>query len=527
MPAQVEAGLAAPHIALHSHSRLPTITLGLLSGILLALAFPKFGHPAVAWVALVPWMIGLARCQAQRPGDPRQPVWSGLAMGATYFAGTLYWIPDVLITFGGLNPVLAVPVGALLVAYLAVFPLLASWLTAGVVRSYGLVGLWFAPIAWVTAEWLRGWVLTGFPWVTLGSSQMPWLPLVQAASLFGILSVTAHIVLVNAAVALVLLDRSRFVRSALTVALITLAMAGWGQWRIRGHDASPAGPRLKVALIQGNVRQDQKWDAESRTAIFERYLRLSRDGAMQGAELIIWPESATPFFFEEHVDGASIRALARETGTWFLFGSDQIERGPNARYFNAAYLVGPDGQTAGVYRKQHLVPFGEYVPFKRLLFFVAPLVEAVADFSPGTEPAVMRVNGHPLSTAICYEVIFSGLSRAAVNAGSQLLTTVTNDAWYGTTSAPWQHFDLAAVRAVEFGRYLVRSANTGVSGVVDPVGRVLARSRLFEADVIVRDVPLRDTRTLYSKIGDSFAWACAACCAVVTFGRRGRFRVHR
>jgi apolipoprotein N-acyltransferase len=177
-------------------------------------------------------------------------------------------------------------------------------------------------------------------------------------------------------------------------------------------------------------------------------------------------------------------------------------------------MVGPDGSTDGVYRKLHLVPFGEYVPLQRLLFFAAPLVEAVGAFSPGDEAVLLPIKGHLVSTAICYEVVYPGLVRRFVAAGSELLTTITNDAWFGRTSAPYQHFAQASMRAVETGRYLVRAANTGISGVVDPYGRVLASSAIFEPAVIVGEVRFLETSTFYARHGDVFAYASV----IVTLG---------
>jgi apolipoprotein N-acyltransferase len=227
--------------------------------------------------------------------------------------------------------------------------------------------------------------------------------------------------------------------------------------------------------------------------------------------LIVWPESATPFLFEEEPAGrAAVLDLARETSAWVLLGSDQIERGRPARYYNVAFLVGPDGRQAGVYRKMHLVPFGEYVPLRSLLFFAAPLVDSVGDFGVGESVTVLPVDGHPVTTVICYESVFPYLARAAVEGGSQLLTAITNDAWYGWSSAPFQHYEQGRLRAIEFGRYFVRSANTGISAIVDPYGRVLASSGLFETTVLRADVRLLTGRTLYARIGDSLAWACVA-----------------
>ena len=170
-------------------------------------------------------------------------------------------------------------------------------------------------------------------------------------------------------------------------------------------------------------------------------------------------------------------------------------------------MLDPTGAVAAVYRKIQLVPFGEYVPLRALLFFVQPLVEAVSDFTPGERVTMLPVGEHMASTAICYEVVYPHLMRQAVLEGSELLTTITNDAWYGDSSAPYQHFELASMRAIEQGRYLARAANTGISGVIDPYGRAVAKTRVFEEDVVVAEVRFLQARTLYATIGDVVAQA--------------------
>jgi apolipoprotein N-acyltransferase len=252
---------------------------------------------------------------------------------------------------------------------------------------------------------------------------------------------------------------------------------------------------------------------------------MTRDVVRRGAEYVLWPESSTPFMFEEDDAGeAAVRALAREVGVPILLGSDQIVRDGIPRMYNAAFLVTGEGETAAVYRKIHLVPFGEYIPMKNWLTFVSPLVDSLAEFAPGDSMVMIPVGSHLTSTAICYEVVYPSLVRQAVEGGSQLLTTITNDGWYGQSSAPYQHFALASMRAIEQGRYLVRAANTGISGVVDPYGRVVQRSAIFEQVGVVEDVRLLTGRTIYSLVGDAVAYVAMAltAAALITVGRRRR-----
>jgi apolipoprotein N-acyltransferase len=192
-----------------------------------------------------------------------------------------------------------------------------------------------------------------------------------------------------------------------------------------------------------------------------------------------------------------------------VVGSDQIVRGQPTRYFNSAFMIRPDGETGAVYRKMHLVPFGEYVPLKSVLFFAAPLVEAVSDFTAGDALSLLPVRGRFMSTSICYEIVYPDLVRQSVNAGSDLLTTITNDAWFGASSAPYQHFEQASMRAIENGRYLVRAANTGISGIVDPYGRVVVKTSVFTPAVVVGQARFLRGRTIYGRIGDVFAYASA------------------
>jgi apolipoprotein N-acyltransferase len=444
-----------------------------------------------------------------------------------YFAGTLYWIAEVMRTYGGLNEAVAILVTLALVAYLALYPGLFAVIVGWLAERAGPRAVLIAPGVWVATEFGRGWVLGGFPWVLLGYSQATVLPIAQLASVCGVYGLSALVSGVAGILAFGLLRRGRTLAAAAGAAILAIAVtAAWGAQRIADGRLTREGTPIRVGLIQGNIPQDEKWSAARAAGIFRTYLTMSREAAARGAQFIIWPESATPFPFQDDpAGGDEIRRLAAETRTTVLFGSDQIEPGTPPRYYNAAFLVDPGGMLIATYRKVHLVPFGEYVPFKRLLFFVGPLVESVSDFSPGDEIVMLPVAGHLATTAICYEIVYPSLIRQAVEAGSELLTTITNDAWYGHSSAPHQHFQQAAVRAIEQGRYLARSANTGISGIVDPYGRIVARSNLFERTAIVGEVRFLTDRTLYSRTGDLVAYvsiALTVAAAGLLWGSRRR-----
>jgi apolipoprotein N-acyltransferase len=435
----------------------------------------------------------------------------GWVTGAIYFTGTLYWITHVMTTYGNLPGWIAVPINAALIAYLSLFPATFALVSARLIRRFGTLGVTAAPIVWVATELGRTLVFTGFPWVLLGYSQTSVLPIAQLASLVGVYGVSLLVASVSAALVAAFDRRFRTVVPLAGVIVVLLVAAVWGSRRVAARPSTRAGDLIRIGLIQGNVDQAIKWDPGSAASIFQDYIRYTRRAIFEGAQLVLWPESSTPFMFEEDPAGAvQLRNLARQAGVTLLFGSDQIERGTPMRYYNSAFVVRPDGTTAGVYRKMHLVPFGEYVPLQQLLFFAAPLTEQVGTFSPGTRPELVPIDGHRASVAICYEVIYPALVRSFVTEGSELLTTITNDAWFGTTSAPYQHFEQAAMRAIETGRYLVRAANTGISGIVDPYGRVLSRTEIFQPAVLVGEARFLSTSTFYVRHGDVVAYGSVA-----------------
>ncbi len=478
--------------------------------MLYALSMPKPALAPLGWVALAPLCLAVARTAARPAPLGMRPFLLGLTTGLVAFAGTVSWTSDVLAIFGGLNAALAWALAALLIAYLAVYPALFSLaLTTALVRG-GLPALALAPVIWVGTEWLRGTLFTGFPWVLLGYSQADAIAPLQVTSLVGIYGLSGLVACPSAALALLLVPDRRRTRTRLVGAAVLVALplmgAAWGQWRVQG-EALLQGPVVRAAVVQGNIPQDEKWDPAHRDAILNRYLLLTRQAAQQGVELAIWPESSTPFVFgRDAALTAAMRDGLADVRVPIVFGTDEVI-GPK-EFYNSAMVMDADGRIAGSYRKMQLVPFGEYIPVRPLLFFAEPLVEGFSDFSAGREVTLLPIGEHRLSVAVCYEAVFPWLSRHAVREGSQLLTTITNDAWYGRSAAPYQHFQQARVRAVETGRYLIRSANTGISAIIDPYGRIVVQSPLFETGTWTGDVRWLDGITPYVRIGDSLAWAC-------------------
>jgi apolipoprotein N-acyltransferase len=468
---------------------------------------------------LVPLIVAISGWRGvpgRLPGLPTLRAFTlGFVAGLVCFVGTVYWTSTVLSEFGQVPAPMAIAGMLLLAAYMALYPAIAMAVTSRIVARAGALGLFVLPAAWTGTEYLRGVLFGGFPWVPLGNSQVTVIPVAQLASLLGVYGITLLVALVNAAIACALLTAGRQRIVAVATAIVAVAGVGaWGTWRVADGSLTRQGTPLRVGLIQGNIAQEDKWNPREARRIFTTYLAMTRHAVRSGAEFVLWPESSTPFTFDSDPEGQrQLRELAREVRVPILFGSDQTVIGPPRKHYNAAFLLDPDGATTAVYRKMHLVPFGEYVPLADWLSFFPPLVQTLAGFepfSPGESVVMLPVGGRPASTAICYEVIFPGLMRDAVLQGSELLTTITNDGWYGRSSAPFQHWDMAAMRAIEQGRYLARAANTGISGVVDPYGQVVRKSRIFEQVDLIAEVRLLQHRTFYSRIGDVVAYASLA-----------------
>ncbi len=288
-----------------------------------------------------------------------------------------------------------------------------------------------------------------------------------------------------------------------------LTVYGYGRWRLAALETR-ASPSLKLGLVQGNIAQDTKWDPAFQQATLKKYLELTGEVAKLQPNLMIWPETATPFYFLADSQNSKILIEeVRKLGKPLLFGSPAYRRkGSGLRLYNRAYLLDSQGMVAGYYDKIHLVPFGEYVPLKRLLFFVDKLVQAAGDFASGDRAAVLDLEPARVGVLICYEAIFPELSRDLVAGGANLLVNITNDAWFGRSSAPYQHLSMAVFRTVENRVPMARSANTGISALIDVRGRILQVTGLFEEATMLGTLQLGDRKTIYSRYGDWFAWSC-------------------
>lgn len=504
-----------------------------ISGLLLSAAFPKVGFSLLAWVALVPLFVALRGVRS------REAFTVGLVAGLVHYLTLLHWVVFTMRTYGFLPWWQCVGLLGLLATYLALYVGLFALMVVRCGRK-PMPLLLLAPVFWVSLEYLRSILLSGFPWELVGYSQFNQLHIIQISDMFGVYGVSFLVVLVNIAIYLLLLflagkswSRYPLVRRQAVVAVVVPVgviglVWGYGSLRINAMDAAAAGePSTRVAVVQGNIDQAHKWDPAYQIAATKKYIDLTLSSVAKRPDLVVWPETATPFYLEASPKlGGLVRDAVERADVHLLVGSPSVQ-GTAERpvYYNSAYLIAPDGDITGRYDKVHLVPFGEYVPLKWLLSFVGKMVAQVGDFSAGEPGWVLRwgPDRPPIGVQICFEIIFPGLCRRLVKNGAGILINLTNDAWFGRSSAAYQHFSMTVFRAVENRRSLVRCANTGISGFVDPVGRVLQRTPLFEDAVRVEPVPTMTVTTLYTRMGDILPLVCLIMSCLICLRNRGRF----
>jgi apolipoprotein N-acyltransferase len=460
--------------------------LSLAAGGVLPLAFAPFGWYPLAVLSPA------ALYGAWSGASPRRALWRGWLFGVGMFGVGVWWVHESF-RFSAVDPALSLVLTAGLIALLALYPAALGLIDGCLFRTRPWVRLVLAlPAAWVLMEWFRGWFLTGFTWLQLGYSQVD-SPLAGLLPLLGVYGASWAVASSAGLLALALRARWR-TRMTCLLGLAVLwagaAALGAASW------TAPAHRPLRVALVQGNIPQDRKWLPEERSLTLARYRDLTR--AHWGADLIVWPETALPGLYRQF--RPFLQALAEEArthGAELMLGVSVQGAG---HYYNAVVAL---GETRGLYRKHHLVPFGEYMPFRQLLAGVARLLAIpMSDFSPGPRhQPLLQVAGQKVAVSVCYEAAFPSEIAAALPA-ARLLVNVSNDAWFGDSLGPHQNLEMARVRAREVGRYLARATNTGITAIIGPRGEVRARAPQFDTTVLAGEVVPMKGSTPYVRLGD-------------------------
>jgi len=495
------------------------------SGLFLILIFPRFNLEFLAWFALIPLLFSI---QNQTLGAvARRGFFAGMIF---YFFG-LNWVTNTLINYGNIPKSLSFLILGLLAAYLSFYISLFCVLTVKWSRGKPVYFFLLAPLIWTSLEYLRSTHMTfGFSWMGLGYSQFQTLSIIQPAEITGIYGISALIVLVNAALHCLLntwifnissSDKWRMPSRVIGVTALVFGLwVVWGNWALkRTQSQIDLSPNIRIGLAQGNIEQHLKWKKSYQQATMEFYKELTLEAAKKKPELIVWPEATTPFYYGLDPIGTKyVQDLARITGIPLLFGSPYKENvdGKIVDY-NRAFLISSQGKTVDVYDKMHLVPFGEFVPFRRALFFVEKMVEIIGDFGFGKRATVFELNSNRFGVSICYEIIFPDLVRQPVKNGAEYLVNITNDAWFGRSAASYQHISIAALRAVENRTPIIRAANTGVSGIIDATGKLRNTTQLFTREFVISEItPNKGPRTFYSQFGDIFSYLCLVLVAIIS-----------
>ncbi len=474
--------------------------LACLSGALTAFCFPKINLFFLAWVCLIPLFFSLLR---KRPG---RSFFLGFSGGFVYYAILLYWIPAVPAHYGNLSAILSFLIYLLLIILMALSWAGFAFIFAALRSAFPQSGFILAPFIWVAFEYIFTFFLTGFPWGLLGYSQVKNIAFLQTASVAGVYGLSFVLVLLQSFFVLSLKSRKRWPFSLALAAVLAVHLAGFLSLKV----PAPSKDTFKAAVLQGNVSSDIYWDRISAPEIeglFKQHLDLSRQAYLQGARLIIWPEFSVPLCFSCNEPlyrsfKETLFQFVRETKCTLLLGTNETaSEGGELRYFNTALCLSPDLSMTQYY-KMHLVPFGEYTPYKKIFSFIEKVTHAIGDVTPGKQHVLHSFEGKKFGSPICYEVIFPKLVCKFSEKGAEFLVTITNDGWYGTSPAPYQHFLIAVFRAVENRRFLLRAATTGISGIVDPCGRILSRSELMTQTYLTGDITPLKKLSFYARFGD-------------------------
>ncbi len=472
-----------------------------ISVILMVLSFPRFDREFLAWVAFIPWFLAIDE------KSPREAGRFSFCLGFVFWITVLFWLR--LVTALGL---------VLLTIYLSLYFSFWGLLTNFIRKKTNFSLVVISPVVWVSLEWLRGVLFTGFPWLPLGNSQYLNIPLIQIAEFSGVYGLSFLIVAVNAVLTEILIrikkegfsDLKTYWLYPLAVGFLLLFCLKYGNEILKNETLNKP---IKVTVIQGNISQDIKWLNEYENYTREVYQILTEEALINAPDLVVWPETAvTVSLPQDLVWHNTLSVLAEAGGSFLLVGSVFYSEFTDG-CFNSTFLISPEGKIISRYDKVHLVPFGEYVPGRKYFpRFFDRIFEEVGSYTPGREEVIFKIPQGRFNVLICFEDIFPYIARQFVRKGSELLVNVSNDIWYGKTSAPFQHMAMGVFRAVENRRYLVRCTNTGISAFVGPQGKILDRLEnekgepLFVRGFLTQKISFENKLTFYTRFGDLFVY---------------------
>ena len=483
--------MAAKPPYLHSYL---SDALALLAGVLLTLAFAPFEFFLLAVLAPA------ALLYLWRNTSPKQAAWRGFLFGLGHFSSGVYWVYISLYTYGNAPVMFAVLLTLLLIVYMASYPAALGYLLRRLSpRPDWSTYLLTAPALWILLEWVRSWMLSGFPWLSLGYSQVD-SPIGQFSTYFGVFGCGWIVVLSAGLIVLIVTPKAWPYRIAYTLSLLLIWLGATSLTHLQW--SSPIGQPLQISLIQGNINQTQKWQLEERERILQLYTELSLSVAAE-SDVIIWPETALPTFFSL-IDEGFITALhehAHATDTDYLIGT-AVGDWDKSLFHNSVVSIGAnDGQH--FYHKHHLLPFGEYLPFRFLFNLFHRFVDIpMADFTAGVkQQPLLRAANHDVGVSICYEAAFGNEIRRTLPQAT-LLVNVSNDDWFGDSLAPHQHLQIARMRTLETSRPMARATNTGISALIDHTGKIVADGAQFKPLVIQGSLQPQQGSTPYVRFGD-------------------------
>jgi apolipoprotein N-acyltransferase len=485
-----------------------------LTGLLLFACFPLVNWAALVWVACLPLLVALVNEYRWVRG-----FWLGYVAGAVFLSGSCYWFVEVMQGYGHLNAVVAVGVLVLFVIVFSTFYGVFGVLETAVARKSVGAALLLSPFLWVAAELARTYLITGFPWNLLGYAVRP-VGLQQLASVTAVYGLSFLAVATSALVAWLLLEPGRKVCRVVLAAWVVLLFSA--NWLL---EPPPAGPEPNIAvLVQPDIplgeQATDNWVPWTNPAPLESLVENSVEAVRESGAtpsvppLLVWPESSAPFLYgRDPVFRGAIQSMAKQADAYVISGTVTFAGKGNSQPENAAVLLSPAGQLLLHYVKIHLVPFGEYVPWWAFPGKVGKITAEVGDFVPGKSVQVARTPEGVIGIFICYEAIFPQLVRKFAAHGAGVLVNISDDGWYGDTSAPFQHFEMARFRAIENGRFVLRGTNNGITAIIDPYGRVRKEIPRNQRGILTGHFRYLSKKTFYTEYGDVFAWSCIAVAA--------------